>query len=405
MTRGIFSKPAQVLAASFVALATSAPAVAEPEVDVSGYIEPELRLFFEDPSDPRQSGDDASIAGQLELEIFINDDQTLIVTPFARIDARDDERTHFDLREAYYEAVFDRFELRVGLKRVFWGRTEAAHLIDVINQTDNLESVDGEDKLGQPMVNVTVPTDYGTFDFFWLPYFRERHFPDPEGRPRLDMPIANDIALYESDREDEHQDFAVRWSHYMGAWDFGVSHFYGTSRDPLLMPGLDGNMNPIMIPYYALMHQTAVDVQATFGPMLYKFEGFHRWQLGDDWTQATGGIEYSLYGVGGTAGDLGFVAEYIWDERGENGMNPFQNDAFAGVRWTANDIQSTSVLAGGIFDLDGNGYVLSVEAERRLGDDFLLQVETRFFVNVPPTDPFHSYIDDDFLQIRLARYF
>ena len=405
MTRGIFSKPALALAASFVALATSAPAVAEPEVDVSGYIEPELRLFFEDASDPRQSGDDASIAGQLELEIFINDDQTLIVTPFARIDARDDERTHFDLREAYYEAVFDRFELRVGLKRVFWGRIEAAHLIDVINQTDNLESIDGEDKLGQPMVNVTVPTDYGTFDFFWLPYFRERHFPDPEGRPRLDMPIANDIALYESDREDEHQDFAFRWSHYMGAWDFGVSHFYGTSRDPLLMPGLDGNMNPIMIPYYALMHQTAVDVQATFGPMLYKFEGFHRWQLRDDWTQATGGIEYSLYGVGGSAGDLGFVAEYIWDERGETAMNPFQNDAFAGVRWTANDIQSTSVLAGGIFDLDGNGYVLSVEAERRLGEDFLLQVETRFFVNVPPTDPFHSYVDDDFLQIRLARYF
>jgi len=404
MNRGILNRPALALAASIIAL-TAAPAFAGVESDVSGYIEPELRLFFEDPSDPRQSSEDGSIAAQLELDLFLTPDQTLVITPFARVDGVDDERTHFDLREAYYEAVFDRFELRVGLKRVFWGRTEAVHLIDVINQTDNLEDVDGEDKLGQPMVNVTVPTDFGIFDFYWLPYFRERHFPDVEGRPRLDAPIANDIALYESDREDEHQDFAVRWSHYVGAWDFGVSHFAGTARDPLLVPGLDKNMHPILIPYYPLMQQTSVDVQATYGPMLYKFEGFHRWELGDSWNQATGGIEYSFYGIGGGASDLGIVAEYVWDERGQTGMNPFQNDAFVGLRWTANDIQSTSVLAGTILDLDGNGRVFSVEAERRLGEDFLLQVETRFFVDVPPTDPFYSYGDDDFLQIRLARYF
>jgi hypothetical protein len=401
MGRGIFTGLVYACAAVFAAL----PAVAEMEFDASGYIEPELQLFFETPSDIRQHNDNLSVAGQLELELFLTSDQTLIVTPFARIDGRDDERTHFDLREAYYEAVFDRFELRVGLKKVFWGRTEAAHLIDVINQTDNLESVDGEEKLGQPMVNVTVPTEFGIFDFYWLPYFRERQFPGIEGRPRFDFPIANDMALYESRREEEHQDFAFRWSHYVGAWDFGLSHFYGTARDPLLMPGLDGNNQPVLIPYYAQMQQTSVDVQATYGPMLYKFEGFHRWQLGENWTQATGGIEYSFYGVGGTAGDLGIVAEYIWDERGETGMNPFQNDAFVGLRWAANDIQSTAILGGGIFDFDGNGYALSVEAERRFGENFFLQVETRLFIDVPPSDPFFSYADDDFLQIRLARYF
>lgn len=401
MRRGIFSGIAVFAMAALPAM----PAMADTEYDLSGFIEPEFQFFFEDPSDPRQEDANLSVAGQLELEVFLNDDHTLVITPFARLDGRDDERTHFDLREAYYEAVFDSFELRVGLKKVFWGRTEAAHLIDVINQTDNLESIDGEEKLGQPMVNVTVPTDFGIFDFYWLPYFREREFPGPEGRPRFDIPIANDMALYESDREEAHQDFAARWSHYMGAWDFGLSHFYGTARDPLLMPGFDANFDPIMIPFYALMHQTAVDVQATYGPMLYKFEGFHRWQLGDSWTQATGGIEYSFYGVAGTASDLGIVAEYIWDERGEAGMNPFQNDLFAGLRWTANDVQSTAILGGGIFDLDGNGYALSVEAERRLGEDFFLQVETRFFIDVPPGDPFTSFSDDDFIQARLAWYF
>jgi len=86
-------------------------------------------------------------------------------------------------------------------------------------------------------------------------------------------------------------------------------------------------------------------------------------------------------------------------------MNPFQSDVFAGLRWSANDIQSTTILGGGIFDMDGNGYALSVEAERRFGEDFFLQVETRFFVDVPASDPLASFADDDFLQVRLARYF
>ena len=33
------------------------------------------------------------------------------------------------------------------------------------------------------------------------------------------------------------------------------------------------------------------------------------------------------------------------------------------------------------------------------------KVETRLFIDVPPSDPFFSYADDDFLQVRLARYF
>lgn len=398
-----FGKQVSVLALAAAWLAAPA-AHAEMEFDFGGYVEPELRIFTQTPSDPRQSNSDFSLAGQLEFELFLSDDHTVIVTPFARWDARDDERTHFDLREAYYEAVFDRFELRVGLNKVFWGRTEAAHLIDIVNQTDSLEGVDGEEKLGQPMVNVTVPTDFGIFDFYWLPYFRERHFESGFGRPRFDIPVSNSIALYESDQEEHHQDFAARWSHYIDAWDFGISYFNGTARDPLFMPSFDKNFDPILIPYYAQMQQVSVDVQATFGPMLYKFEGFRRWQLGDSWFQATGGIEYSFYGAIGD-GDLGLVAEYIWDERGTSGMFPFQNDAFAGLRYTANDVASTAILAGGIYDLDGGGFALSVEAERRIGDDYFLQIELRHFVDVPAGDPLFSYSDDDFVQVRLARYF
>ncbi len=381
------------------------PARGETELDVSGYIEPELRVFVQEPSDPRQPDANMSIAGEIEFEAFFDYEQTLVVTGFARLDYQDDERTHYDLRAAYYERVFDLFELRVGLHKVFWGRTEAVHLIDIINQTDAVEGVDGEDKLGQPMVNISVPTDFGLFDFYWLPYFRERTFEGIRGRPRVNIPVSEGLAFYEEGNEETLEDFAVRWSHYYGAFDFGIAHFSGTGRDPVLTPMLDKNFNLVLAPMYPRIDQTSVDAQATFGPMLFKFEGFRREQLGDSWLQASGGIEYTFYQATGGDADLGIVAEYIWDERGQAGFFPFQNDAFVGARWTANDIDSTAVLAGGIVDLDGNGFSASVEAERRLGGDYFITIEGRFFFDVPATDPVFSFEDDDFLQVRVARYF
>lgn len=380
------------------------PARGEVELDVSGYIEPELRVFLQEPSDPRQPDANMSVAGQIEFELFFDYEQTLVITPFARLDYQDSERTHIDLRSAYYERIFDLFELRIGIHKVFWGRTEAAHLIDIVNQTDAVENIDGEEKLGQPMVNVSVPTEFGLFDFYWLPYFRERTFEGVHGRPRTNIPVRDDMAMYEEGDAETLKDFAVRWSHYVGAFDFGVAHFHGTGRDPVLMPVLGPNGNLVLAPFYPRIDQTSVDAQATFGPALFKFEGFRREQLGDDWFQATGGIEYSFYQVLGDA-DLGIVAEYIWDERGMSSGQPFQNDIFIGGRWTANDIQSTAILAGGIIDADGNGMSASIEAERRLSDDYFLTIEGRFFFDVDPADPLFSYEDDDFLQVRVARYF
>ena len=163
--------------------------------------------------------------------------------------------------------------------------------------------------------------------------------------------------------------------------------------------------DPVLIPYYAQMRQASVDIQATQSGWLYKFEGFWREQLNKEWFQATGGIEYTFYGVFGTPGDIGIVAEYIFDGRGSKAPNPFNDDAFAGLRWTANDVASTTLLAGTIVDLDTQALAMSVEAERRLGDDYLVSLEGRFFGNVPVTDPLRSVSDDDLLRLRVARYF
>ena len=116
--------------------------------------------------------------------------------------------------------------------KVFWGVTEAVHLVDIVNQTDLVESLDGEEKLGQPMIDLSLIRDWGVVDLFVLPWFRERTFPSEDGRPRFAIPIDTHDPIYESSAEQHHVDFAARWSNSIGEWDIGLSYFYGTSREP-----------------------------------------------------------------------------------------------------------------------------------------------------------------------------
>lgn len=385
--------------------AGSLPATAA-ETDISGSIEFEFRGFFEEASDSQQPETNLSVALQTTFEISSDDGrQNFVVTPFFRWDEHDPNRSHIDLRQARYFGAFDGLNLRIGVDKVFWGVTEAVHFVDIINQTDLVENVDGEDKLGQPMVNLALPTEVGTFELFWLPYFRERSFEDFEGRPRFDLPVDTDQTLYEDPEGEHHPDIAVRWSHYIGEFDIGLAHFEGTGRDPLLIPGLDSQARPVLIPYYPQISQTSLDLQATFGAWLYKFEGLTREELGESYIQATGGIEYSFYGIFGTAQDLGLVAEYAWDERGALARTPFNNDGFLGLRWALNDEQSTSVLAGVLADFDTEAWLFRVEAERRLGETASISLEAQFAGDVPLEDVLYSYEDDDFIQIRLTRYY
>ena len=83
------------------------------------------------------------------------------IVGFARADSQDDERSHADLREAYWGYESDDWDVIIGVNKVFWGVTESRHLVDVINQTDLVEDIDQEDKLGQPMINIATQRNWG----------------------------------------------------------------------------------------------------------------------------------------------------------------------------------------------------------------------------------------------------
>jgi hypothetical protein len=376
-------------------------------LEFSGYIAAQGRAFFDDPLDSRQHNNYTSFSAEPELYHSWDDDsQSITITPFYRHDQHDDERTHADVRELSWTKVFNDWELTAGVSKVYWGVTETQHLVDIINQTDQVENVDGEDKLGQPMVRFSTEQDWGVLDFFILPGFRERTFAGEEGRPRPQLPpglkFNADAATYESSDGSHHIDYAIRWLTFFDEWELGLSHFSGTGREP---ETFNVNSAGVLAPHYTLINQTGLDLQALIEEWTWKLEMISRENSSERFLALTGGFEYTVVGIGDSQTDLGIVIEYLFDDRDKLATSPFQNDLTTAFRIVLNDAQSSEVLIGFVTDLDDEDVSSFIEASRRLGDSFKIEVEARSFNGSNPDRPLYGFRQDDFVQADLAWYF
>lgn len=274
--------------------------------------------------------------------------------------------------------------------------------MDIVNQTDLVEHIDGEDKLGQPMLHLSAAGGWGAAGVFVLPYFRERTFPGPEGRLRGQPAVDTGRARYESSAEKHHVDVALRYSHAIGNVDFGLCQFRGTGREPTLIPAGGGDT---LIPFYEQIDQTGLDVQWVAGEWLLKLEAIYRWVRTGDFFATVGGLEYTFVHLFGTPTDLSLIVEYAYDERGEEAATSYQNDIIFGLRAGLNDAAGSQLLTGLVWDADTGASILAIEASRRLGSNWKLNLEAWGFNNIPGADPLYSLRRDDFLCLELAYYF
>ena len=374
-------------------------------LDFSGLVEAELRIFPVEPAHPDQ--DDTTISPSIRFQPELRyewnrDDNRLTFIPFLRLDADDDNRTHYGLRELSYYHNQGGWDLLVGVSKVFWGVTESRHLIDIVNQTDRVEDIDEEEKLGQPMINLNLIRDWGTLGFFFLPFFRERTFPDREARLRGGLFVDAERAVFDDDLRGA---VAVRWSHTIKEWDFGLYEFYGTGREPRLVLRRDPSDQPVLIPRYDTIDQTGLDVQYTKGNWLWKLEAIMRGGQGDRFGAFVAGFEYTFFRIFGAAADLGALVEYLKDGRGEG--TPFDNDMLFGVRLAVNDEQSTAILTGVIVDLGDQSTSYNFEAERRISDRWRIEVISRAVLRAASKNILFGNRDDDgkFITLKLSYFF
>ena len=323
--------------------------------------------------------------------------------PFVRWDQHDDERNHLDIRELKAIKVFNDWEIEAGISKVFWGVAETNHLVDIINQTDFLEGVDGEDKLGQPMLRASRIFDQSTLSLFVLPYFREREYLGPESRFALPFPVKENSAQFESGDEEKHIDYALRYSGYAGQMDYGLSWFDGTARDPQLRPQSPGATT--FIPYYAQIEQAGLDVQYTADAWLWKLEAIKQQATPENFSATAAGTEYTIFGLKEGIYDLGLLAEHSHDSRDDAQTVLLQNDLFLGARASFNDAESSAILAGVFVDLDDDSQVFRLEASRRVFGNASLNVEAQVFSNTDPKNLGFAARDNDFVELELNWFF
>lgn len=368
-------------------------------------VAPQSRLFLqESATSSQQRRHEISVAAEVSYTATASAHATVRGEIFARLAQPGAARDQLEVREALALFSPGPAAVDIGVTTVFWGVAESRHLVDIINQPDYREDIDGDTKLGQPMVRLGYPLrEWGFLELFVMTGVRAFRFPDGDARPAAPLDISG-RTRYDAERDRWSLDYAARWEHHVGALEWAVSYFHGTSREPQLLPGgVNGRLT--LLPLHDLIDQVGVELQWTRGDWLWKAEGILRGGQGPTFGATTLGFEHTTWGVLGSESDLGVLAEFSYDGRRNQTFNIYDEDAFAGLRLSFNDVAGTELLAGVLADLESGSSLATIEASRRLGSGWTLELVGRAFHSDDPADPIHWFRRDDHLQTTVGYYF
>lgn len=391
--------------AAVISLPLSSPSLAVGTFQ--GYLGASVRGYTDNAAVSDQGSGSISGVWVPEWYHLWNDrDDSLNIKLFARYDSLDNERSHVDIREFYWQHVGYDWELTLGINKIFWGVTESQHLVDIINQTDLVEAPDGEEKLGQAMAHLALIKDWGVLDLFLLPGHRPRTFAGNDGRLRSIPLTSPDNELYASSEGKDHLDAAIRWSQTFDDLNIALSWFKGTSRDPDFLLHGSGDY---LLPFYSQIDQFGLEAQYIVGDWIWKLEAIYRNPEASaagnkSFSATTAGFEYTWVGFANNAWDLGLLLEHSQNTR--ESTSALQNDLFSGMRWSFNDVASSEILFGVNLDLDdSDSHSVFFEASTRIGNATRVLVEGFYFDSSSPSDPLYSFKQDSYIELALEYYY
>ena len=358
-------------------------------VEILGEVGLENRHFNQ-----RTEGYDSKESPSLFLKVSFYEQSNIgenlfAFTPFIRLDKNDNERTHFDIKELSWLHIDNHWEYRTGIRIENWGVTEAINLVDIINQKDDIDQIDGDEKLGQPMINLSRVSDYGIFDIYALVGLREKKFPSAMGRPRLPLLVNTDNAKYESSAQNKRIDFAFRWQHLLGNWQIALSKFIVTPREPVLTLATDSfdlnnfltegklrsNDNPTLFPFYPVIDQTGIEALYLKGNWGYKAELITQSGGRKTFYAADIGLEYNANSIFTTNIDISWILEYLYDSREGSQSSIYQDDLYLASRIAFNNQASTEALLSVTYDSKSKEKIIGMESSWRHSNNIKIQFD------------------------------
>ena len=401
---------------TLAAFVTAAKARADVTLD-KGYAGVETYYYPQDGTAVQKHGN-AAFVGQTEWRARLSESWSAKLTPFARYDAVDSHRNTFDLREAQVEYSSGAWRAAAGMRSISWSVTESVgvlphQVVDVVNQRDLAGDPTGRERMGAAMATVSYQRDDTVIEALVLPWFRERKFPDRDGREhpfRSAFDLADANVKYTSGADSGYIGGALRVERSFDAANVALIQYRGYAPQPLLTP--DPATGRATALYY-LIDMSAVTAQATLGQWLLKSETAYfgtgqndsRFSgVPSDYWASVSGVEYTF--VNAFAGtDLGVFVEGMYDSRGDaaNGT-PFNKDVFFGIRWVPNDQADSQLLCGVMTALDQHAQVAQLQYQRRIGDHLQLELILRTF-DAGRASPISAFNDDSVSFLRLRGFF
>ena len=333
--------------------------------------------------------------------VILGDDYEIVLEPRVVIPHRG--AAYVDLKEGFFNTSVGNVDVLVGTTTVFWGKTEAVNLVDIINTQDYSRGLQSGEKQGMPMLRLMTSIGPGDAEVYVLPHFVENRYADERSRHRTALPIKKNTTHYRAGDDKNAPGYALRYSGYVGDMDYGVSYFSGITRDPgFIMDGFT------LVPLYHEITQTGVDVQYILGDTSLKLEAIRRTKqlngsgISEDYNAGIVGVEHTYFGVFESNADLAVFTEYARDTRDGDASSGFQDDIFFGAIITMNDVDDTQVRIIGSYDNDYSSKSITAEIERRLFDNINAEASIYAPAGLADDAQFSSFEKDTRVHLGLT---
>ena len=125
----------------------------------------------------------------------------------------------------------------------------------------------------------------------------------------------------------------------------------------------------------------------------------------DNYSSYTAGVEYVLNRIFDKIWDANIFIEYSNDDRSNDSTDILQNDIFIAYKLLFNDISGSEFTTGLTLDLDGGGDTANIEFSRRITDNFRFTSLYQLYWSTNNKDILHNFRRDNYLGLKLVRYF
>ena len=292
------------------------------------------------------------------------------------------DRRYIMLNELYLSKEYEDYSFVFGKTIKYWGELEGFNIADVYNQKNYLlDPFNMSDKLGAIGLSAKKYFDADSLEFIVKFYEQDIEYPSA-GSPYIPFPLNYSKELELSDKRYTPSVYMV--------YNLISDETLDSDTKLILMHGYD-NKRYFIAPSQTRLSQYAYRVNKflltsniLYRNTIFKCEASYTDIINDekmsDYTQLSFGLEKSFYDIAST--DLGVYIEYyrytyIQDNKIENVdiFEIYNNDVFSALKLNFNDVRSSELKAGVLYDLDNSERVFKLEAKSRIIDGLILNAE------------------------------